>query len=117
MIEKIAQEKGAPRPNYIQIEGGDLEILKAACKSGRMPGVTYNYSPTGRYNRQHIAHMVSLVHADDRHFVVLDNNFPGDSAYEWMSPQEFQKVWGGSRGGWAVILLDPAPPLPPHNPR
>lgn len=117
MIDQIAREKNIPRPDYIQVEGDDLEILKAACKSGRMPGVTYNFSPTGRYNGQHIAHMVNLVHADDKHFVVLDNNYPGDVNYEWMTPEEFKKVWcGNSQNGWAVILLEPGPPLPPHNP-
>jgi hypothetical protein len=118
MITQIAREKNLPRPDYIQVEGEDIEILKAACKSGRMPGVTYTYSPTGRYNGQHIAHMVSLVHADDKHIAILDNNYPGDACYEWMAPEEFKKVWcGNGKNGWAVILLSPGPPLPPHNPK
>jgi hypothetical protein len=121
MIAEICNEKGVPPPSYLQVEGDDLEVLKTACRSGRMPGVTYSYSPTGRYGGQRISHMVSLVHADDRHFVILDNNFPGragqENTYEWMTPAEFKKTYTGGRSGWAVILLDPGPPLPPHNPR
>jgi hypothetical protein len=117
MIEQFCREKNLPMPDYLQVEGTDLEILKAACRSGRMPGVTYSYSPTGRYGGQRIAHMVNLVHADDRHFVILDNNFPGSANYEWLSPAEFQKTYSGGRSGWAVIPLSPGPPLPPHNPK
>lgn len=113
MIEEICKEKGVPKPDYIQIEGGDLEILKLACKNGLMPAVTYSFSPSGRYGGRRISHMVSLVHADDQHFVILDNNFPDN--YEWMSPQEFQKTYTGGRSGWSVILLHPGPPLPPKN--
>lgn len=114
MIEQIAKEKGQPVPDYLQVQNNDLEILKAACASGRMPGVTYSSSPTGRY-RGRIAHMVSLVHADDRWFVILDNNYPGADKYEWMSPEEFIKTYSGGRTGWAVILLNPPPPPPPRN--
>lgn len=59
------------------VEGSDLERLKLACRTGRMPGVTYAFSPTGRYGGARIAHMVNLVHADDQWFAVLDNNYPG----------------------------------------
>jgi hypothetical protein len=115
MIQQFCQEKHLPRPDYIQVEGADLEILKAACRSGRMPGVTYSFSPTGRYGGHRIAHMVNLVNADDKHFVVLDNNYPGSSHYEWLSPEEFHKTYTGGRSGWAIIPLRPGPPLPPHN--
>jgi hypothetical protein len=113
MIAEICREKGVPKPNYVQAEGSDLEILKAACKSGRMPGVTYSFSPTGRYGGARISHMVSLPHADDHWFVVLDNNFP--QTYEWMSPAEFRKTYTGGGGGWCVVLLAPSPPPPPHR--
>ena len=115
MIAKYCQETGKPKPRYLQVEGGDLEVLKRACASGRMPGVTYSVSPTGRYGGSRISHMVSLVHADDRHFVVLDNNYPGregkEDIYEWLTPQEFARSYAP---GWAVILLDP--PGPPPRP-
>lgn len=115
MIERICQERGVSKPAYVQIEGTDLEILKAACQSGRMPGVTYSFSPTGRYGGQRIAHMVSLLHADDKWFAVCDNNYPGADKIEWMTPDEFRRTYIGGRSGWSVILLDAGPPPPPFN--
>jgi hypothetical protein len=109
-LEQCAQELSLPVPPWVQVQGGDLEILKAACKSGRMPGVTYSFSPTGRYGGGRISHMVSLAHADDKWFCVLDNNYPGADKYEWMSPAEFSRTYAP---GWAVILLTPPPPPPP----
>ena len=103
-----------PVPTYLQVEGRDLEILKLACKTGRIPSVTYCFSPAGRYGGRRIAHMVSLLHADDHWFVVLDNNYPG--TYEWMTPAEFARTYGCNRSnGWAVILLDSGPPPVPEN--
>jgi hypothetical protein len=96
------------------VESGVRVILKLACKTGRMPGVTYSFSPTGRYGGRRIAHMVSLVSADDRHFVILDNNYPG--TYEWMTPEEFTRSYTGGGQGWAVILLAPPPSPVPVNP-
>lgn len=115
MIARIAKEKSAVAPDYVQVEGTDLEVLKLACRTGRMPSVTYSRSPTGRYGGQRIAHMVNLVHADDRHFVVLDNNYPGEDRYEWLSAEEFLKTYASGGGGWAVILLSPGPPPAPRN--
>jgi hypothetical protein len=114
MIAQLSKEKGIAKPDYLQVEGDDFELLRTACKTGRMPAVTYGYSPTGRYGKAHIAHMVNLVHADEKWCAVLDNNFPG--TIEWMSPAEFQRVWAGSDGrGWAVILLAEGPPPVPEN--
>lgn len=112
-LEQCARETGLPIPEYIQIENNDLEILKAACKAGLMPGVTYSFSPTGRYGGRRISHMVSLPHADDRHFVVLDNNYV--HSYEWLTPQEFLRTYAGGGRGWAIILLTPPPPPPPRS--
>jgi hypothetical protein len=111
LVKQIALDRHAPVPDYIQVEGNDLEILKLACKSGRMPCVTYNRSLTGRYNGQNIAHMVNLVRADDDFIAVLDNNYIGDTNYEYLSPEEFKRVYGS---GWCVILLASSPPPPPH---
>jgi hypothetical protein len=80
-----------------------------------MPAVTYSFSPSGRYGGQRIAHMVSLVHADERWFCVLDNNYIGADAYEWLSPQEFARTYAHGGQGWSVILLDPGPPPLPRN--
>ena len=39
MIAQVCQERGVARPAYIQVEGTDLEILKLACSSGRIPAI------------------------------------------------------------------------------
>lgn len=114
MIAQLCQERGVPKPAYVQVEGKDLEILKLASKTGRMPAVTYSFSPTGRYGGSRIAHMVSLPHASDQWFCVLDNNYPGADKYEWMTPAEFQRTYTGGGSGWAVILLAPPPPPAPR---
>jgi hypothetical protein len=113
IVHQYCTEKGVPKPSYLQVEGKDLEVLKSATKNGLMPGVTYSYSPTGRYGGQHIAHMVTLVHLDDTWAGILDNNFPG--TVEWMTPTEFQKTYTGGGNGWSVILLKDGPPPVPHN--
>jgi hypothetical protein len=108
-------KKYAPKAIYIQYTGKDTSLLKLAIKTSRMVGVTYGYSP--RYGGP-IAHMVNLVHLSDQWACVLDNNFPGENYYEWMSPDEFDRRWvAGSpdKSGWAVILLNPPPPPSPHN--
>lgn len=115
MVSVFCKERGVPVPRYLQVEGGDMEILKLACKTGRMPGVTYCWSPTGRYSGKYIAHMVNIVHASDEWACVLDNNYPGEDRYEWMSWSEFRKTFMGNGGGWAVILLPPGPPPAPTN--
>jgi hypothetical protein len=107
--------KYAPKVNYIQYTGKDTTLLRLAVKTSRMVGVTYGYSP--RYGGP-IAHMVNLVHLTDKWACILDNNFPGENSYEWMSPDEFDRRWvAGSpdKSGWAVILLNPPPPPAPHN--
>lgn len=115
-ITAICKDRNVAEPEYIQVQGRDLEILKLATKTGRLPAVTYSRSPTGRYNGGTIAHMVNLPHATDSTFAVLDNNYldPGKNI-EWMSPAEFQKY--PSLGGdyWAVILLNQGPPPCPTN--
>lgn len=114
IISLLCESKKVELPDYLQIESRDLEILKLACKTGRMPGVTYGFSPTGRYNGQRIAHMVSLCHADDDWFGILDNNYP--RSIEWMDPNTFLRVYtSGGGNGWSVIFLDPGPPPAPTN--
>jgi hypothetical protein len=111
LIPEICKDKGLPEPKWIQVEGVDLGLLRLACKTGRMPAITYSKSPTGRYGGRRIAHMVSLPHADEKWFGVLDNNYPGPDKIEWMSEREFLSVGPD----WSVILLEPGPPPPPRN--
>ncbi len=113
MIDELCRQQKQPKPAYLQVQGRDLEVLKLACRTGRIPGVTYNFSPSGRYGGARIAHMVTLLHADDHVFAILDNNFPG--TIEWMTPAEFARVYMGRGQGWAVILLAEGPPPAPTN--
>ena len=113
MIAKKAKDSGEAVPEYLQIENNDLELLEKALDSGRMPCVTYAYSPTGRYGGSYVAHMVNLVHGKGDTWVVLDNNFPGDTKYEWMTRKEFLRAYAGRSKGWSVVLLNPPPPPPP----
>ncbi len=105
--------KYAPHVRYVQYTGKDPSMIRLALKTGRAACLTYGYSP--RYG-QRIAHMVDCVHYSDRWAAVLDNNFPGEDRYEWMSPEELQRRWQMGGGGWLVVLLDPGPPPVPINP-
>lgn len=120
MAKMLCTKQGVEKPLYLQVQSNDLDVLRLACKTGRMPAITYAYSPTKRYGGQKIAHMVNLVAAgvgqgpDGKGWwVILDNNYPG--SYEWMSEAEFTRAYRGGAQGWCVILLDPAPPPPPRN--
>jgi hypothetical protein len=115
VLKRLCQEKGYPMPDYFHVEGWDPEILKLACANNLLPGVTYSRSPTGRYGGQRIAHMVSLPHFTDRWAVVLDNNHPGENAYEWMSPEDFHRVCNPGDSLWVIILVKKGPPAPPKN--
>jgi len=119
MISKIAKERGVPKPEYIQVQGGreTLEIIRTALDTGRMVSVTYSKSPTGRYGGARIAHMVNIVHLDQKYAAVLDNNYitPADKSFEWMSLDQFLQTYMGGRAGWAVILLDAGPPPFPYT--
>lgn len=113
-LEEIARQRGVAKPRYIQIISRDLSLLKLAFKTGRIISITFGYSPAGRYGGAHIAHMVSLLHLDDRWACVLDNNFPG--TYEWMTPDELLRAACSGQGQyWAHLFLDPGPPPVPSN--
>jgi hypothetical protein len=114
MVAAFCKDKKLSRPDYIQVEGSDVEILRSACRAGLMPAVTYYRSPTGRYGGRRISHMVSLVAAGERWFAILDNNYP--KSYEWLAPDEFRQCYTGGGSGWAVILLRPGPPPVPRPP-
>ena len=116
VIKEICEEKGIPLTAYLQIENSnDLTPIKLACQTGRMVAITYSRSPTGRYGGGSISHMVSLPHCDNEWAAVLDNNYTGADAYEWMHPEK-ELLGVANRGGyWAVILILPGPPLPPRN--
>ena len=124
--QKMTKEQGGGYPSkvekmlakycdgaqYLQYEGSDPALIKLALTTGRMPSVTYGYSP--RYSGK-IAHMVNAVHLTEKWAAILDNNFPGDTKYEWMTPAEFKKRWVSGGGGWCVVVLAPPPPPMPTN--
>lgn len=114
-------KKYAKGVRYIQYQGKDLSILKAALKTGRMPGVTYN-GRDPHYPGQWISHMVNLVHLDEKWACILDNNYIGEKQLVWMSPADFMDRWVDPPSrwipnpqGWAVILLKGPPPPIPHK--
>lgn len=115
MIREKCEKAGKPIPPYLQIKNNDLEILRQACKSGRMPAVTYCVSATGRYGGQRIAHMVSLIHADEKWFGILDNNYVGADQIEWLNEEEMRRTYTGMGGGWSFIWLNEGPPPTPSN--
>ena len=116
LVKAYADQKHIPLPPYVQWEGKDPRpILTTLAKTGRMACITYGYSP--RYGGGRIAHMVCSPKFSGQYAVVLDNNFPGESAYEWMSKDELVKRMGagpGSNGSsWVFAWLTAPPPPPP----
>lgn len=105
-------KKYAPGTPYLQYQGNDPTFLEEVLKTGRAVAVTYN-GRDPRYHNQKIAHMVTLVHLDDKYACILDNNF--EKEYYWMPRKDFLDRWKGGQEGWAVALLYPPPPGPPRN--
>lgn len=114
-LKALCKERGVPEPAYVMVTAMDLGFLRAALASRRMVIITYSASPTGRYRGGRIAHMVNLVHLDDKWAAIMDNNDPyfGEGKIEWMSIEEFRRACAP---GWAICLLNPPPPLPPPPP-
>lgn len=112
-------KKYAPGISYVQNTDGDLDFLRAALRSGRMPAITYD----GRdvHYRGRIAHMVNTVHADEpgaagaAWWAVLDNNFVGQTQLVWLTEPAFKSRFMGNRGGWSVVLIGPPPVPVPSN--
>jgi hypothetical protein len=101
---------------YLQDTSGDADILEAILKTGRLPCVTYNGHDC--HYAGGIAHMVCLPYFDRQTgwACISDNNYPGESEFVWMSPEQFLQRWqGGAGNGWVVCLLNNPPPPPPHN--
>lgn len=116
-LDEIMQ-RFAPDASYIQDTSGDAGILEAILQTGRMPCVTYNGHDCHYGVGQSIAHMVCLPFFDRQTgwACISDNNYPSESSFVWMSPDEFLKRWKGSgAGGWMFALLAVPPPPPPHN--
>lgn len=109
-MREYAEAHNIPIPAYINYDGPkNLDLLRAALRSGRLPAVTYSGRDGVRYSGS-ISHMVTIVHLDDQWAVIMDNNGKLDELI-WMTPEEFQARWSG----WAVIFLAPPPPPPPAS--
>lgn len=115
MIAARCKEAGVPIPDYVQYEGADLGVLDRMCSAGLMPGVTYYRSPTGRYGGSKIYHMTTCLHADGKRYAILDNNYPGDNAVEWMDASEAKRALFDGGRYWAFAFLRQGPPPVPRN--
>lgn len=113
-LAAFARAKSLPAPRYLQYEGPDVEpLIEAILKSGRMAALTYGWGE--RYG-QSIAHMVCMAKYSGQFAVILDNNFPGESQYEWMSKAEaIRRVKLPRQTGWVFVWLPPPPPPSPSN--
>jgi len=112
-LAAYCRSKNIEVPKYLQYEGPDIEaVLAMAAKTGRMSCITYGIGE--RYNNQQIAHMVCASKFSGQYGVVLDNNFPGEGAYEWMSRNELVRRIKFPRGnGWVFVwLTNPPSPSP-----
>jgi len=107
--------KYSPSTQYLQYEGRDPSIIKAALASGRIVCVTWDGYKDPHYHGQHISHMVNCVEYTDTEVVLLDNNFIGDDQLLKMTPQDFLTGWIDGQSGWAIVLLAGAPAPIPHN--
>jgi hypothetical protein len=110
------KHKGITPIPYLQYEGKDpAPLLHLIDKTNRMASITYGYSP--RYGSR-IAHMTNAVLFHEKFGVVLDNNFPGEKAYEWMTKEELisrmrMQTNGQQGGAWVFVWLTPGSPPPP----
>lgn len=108
-VDRVFKEFG-PEVKYVQYEGISPDILDRAMASRTPACVTYGYGE--RYGGTTIAHMVLLVHLDEKYAAIVDNNFP--RTWEWMSRKEFLKRWiHPGHKGWAYVMLEPPPPPVP----
>lgn len=114
VLSKWFKTKGIEPIPYTQYEGRSPgEVLSLCSKTGRMACSTYGYSP--RYGGP-ISHMICVSLYGDRFASVLDNNFPGEQRYEWMSPDEFDKRAKATTGSaWIFVWLTPGQPPLPRN--
>ena len=85
---------------YAYVTNGSVEFLEWAISTRRGCNITVK---GGR-------HMVTLVHLDETHAAVLDNNSPG--SFIWMPRNTLISEWKSSMG-WAITpCYSPAAPLP-----
>ena len=85
---------------FAYVTNGDVKFLEWACRTRRGAGVTVRGG----------AHMVCLVHLDEKYAAILDNN--SVSQFLWVPRETFIAEWKASHG-WAITpVYAPCPPLP-----
>jgi hypothetical protein len=85
---------------YAYVENGDVRFLEWSCRTRRGCGITVMGG----------AHMVALVHLDEKWAAILDNN--NVSKFTWVPRETLIAEWKASYG-WAVApIYTPAAPLP-----
>jgi len=85
---------------YAYVENGDVRFLEWACRTRRGCGITVMGG----------AHMIALVHLDDKWAALLDNN--NVERFIWVPRETLIAEWKASYG-WAVTpIYTPAAPLP-----
>ena len=85
---------------YAYTEKGDVRFLEWACRTRRGCGITVMGG----------AHMVALVHLDEKWAAILDNN--NVEKFIWVPRETLIAEWKASYG-WAVTpIYAPAAPLP-----
>ena len=85
---------------YAYVTNGDVRFIEWACRTRRGCGITVMGG----------AHMVALVHLDDKWAALLDNN--NVERFIWVPRETLIAEWKASYG-WAVTpIYTPAAPLP-----
>lgn len=103
MAENLAQKLEAAGVRFGETRVGDVAFLEWACRTRRGAAVSISSN-----------HMVCLVHLDDEHAGILDNN--DITQLQWYSREDFLQRWQGSYHRWAVTpVYNPPPPKPIHR--
>jgi len=98
--EDLAAKLDREGIRYAYVTNGDVRFLEWACRTRRGCGITVMGG----------AHMVALVHLDDKWAAILDNN--NVERYTWVPRETLIAEWKASYG-WAVTpIYTPAAPLP-----
>lgn len=98
--EDLATKFNKEGIRYAYVTNGDVKFLEWACRTRRGCGITVMGG----------AHMVALVHLDDKWAAILDNNNVGQ--FIWVPRETLIAEWKASYG-WAVTpIYTPAAPLP-----
>ena len=98
--EDLAAKFDGAGVRYAYVTNGDVRFLEWACRTRRGCGITVLGG----------AHMVALVHLDEKWAALLDNN--DVATFRWVPRASLIAEWKASHG-WAVTpIYSPAAPLP-----